>query len=330
MTTMNFKIIPLSLATTLSLVLVSSQFTLLAQSRPKAAAKPIPLSLVSTSSHQSFRPKDRAQSELPYGKTERVVIGTDDRTPVLTRAYPWSAIGRIEAVRANGSGYTCTGTLIGMDIVLTNAHCLIDETTHQPIISRNQLSSSQTQITFQVGMIKGVALDSARVIDYRYGTNKPLTFLGDDWAILKLDLPLGADYGYMGWRNLDFSDSRVLQAAQDQLMLVGYAGDFPTQNMREYGRGGDTAGMNTGCSIEGLETKGSFKGVLLHRCDSNPGASGGPLFAQFSDGNYYIVGLHSGSSVLRETSRLSNGEVSSVINRGVAVSRWSNAALIMR
>jgi protease YdgD len=327
---MNFKAITLSLAATLSIAFLSNQTTFPAQSKPKVTAEPIPLSLTSTTSHKSFRPKDRPQSQLPYGSSDRVVIGTDDRVPVLTRAYPWSAIGRIEAVKADGSGYTCTGTLIGMDIVLTNAHCLMDETTHQPIIQKNHSSSSPTQIQFQAGMIKGVSLDSARVIDYRYGTNKPLKFLGDDWAILKLDKPLGAIYGYMGWQNLDFFNSKVRQATRDQLTLVGYAGDFPTQSYSEYGQGGDTAGMNAGCSIEGLETSGAFKGVLLHRCDSNPGASGGPLFAQFSDGNYYIVGLHSGSSALRESTRLSNGEISGVINRGVAVSRWATAAFYMK
>jgi protease YdgD len=327
---MNFKIITLSVAATLSIVFLSNQTTFSAQSKPKVAAEPIPLSLTSTSSRKSFRPKDRPQSQLPYGSSDRVVIGTDDRTPVLSRAYPWSAIGRIEATKADGSGYTCTGTLIGMDIVLTNAHCLMDETTHQPIIQKNQPSSSPTQIQFQAGMIKGVSLDSARVINYRYGTNKPLKFLGDDWAILKLDKPLGAMYGYIGWQNLDFSNSKVRQATRDQLTLVGYAGDFPTQSYSEYGQGGETAGMNAGCSIEGLETNGAFKGVLLHRCDSNPGASGGPLFALFSDGNYYIVGLHSGSSELRESTRLSNGEVSGVINRGVAVSRWATAAFYMK
>jgi hypothetical protein len=50
----------------------------------------------------------------------------------------------------------------------------------------------------------------------------------------------------------------------------------------------------------------------------------------FSDGNYYIVGLHSGSSELRESTRLSNGEVSGVINRGVAVSRWATAAFYLK
>ncbi len=327
---MNFKIITLSLAATLSFALLSNQTTLPAQSKPKVTAQPIPLSLPSTASHKSFRPKDRSQSKLPYGSSDRVVIGTDDRVPVLTRAYPWSAIGRIETAKADGSGYTCIGTLIGMDIVLTNAHCLMDEVTNQPIIGRNQPPNSPTQIVFQAGMIKGVALDSARVINYRYGTNQPLKFLGEDWAILKLDKPLGIMYGSLGWQNLDFSNPRVRQATRDQLNLVGYASDFPTQSYSEYGQGGDTAGMNAGCSIEGLETKGAFKGALLHRCDSNPGASGGPIFAQFSDGNYYIVGLHSGSSALRETTQLSDGVVSNVINRGVAVSRWANEALIMR
>jgi protease YdgD len=327
---MNVKIITLSVFTTLSIAFLSNQTTFPAQSKPKFAAEPIPLSLAPTSSHKSFRPKDLLQSKLPYGKGDRVIIGTDDRTPVLTRAYPWSAIGRIEATKADGSGYTCTGTLIGMDIVLTNAHCLMDETTYQPIIGRNQSPSSPTQIVFHASMVKGVALDSARVIDYRYGTNQPLKFMGKDWAILKLDKPLGAMYGYLGWQNLDFSDSKIRQATRDHLALVGYAADFPTQSNSEYGQGGDTAGMNAGCSIEGLETKGVFKGVLLHRCDSNPGASGGPIFALFNDGNYYIVGLHAGSTELRESTRLSNGDISSVINRGVAVSRWENEAWIMR
>jgi hypothetical protein len=58
--------------------------------------------------------------------------------------------------------------------------------------------------------------------------------------------------------------------------------------------------------------------------------TGGPLFAQFSDGNYYILGLHSGSSELRKPTRLSNGDIFGVINRGVAVSRWAAAAFYMK
>lgn len=53
--------------------------------------------------------------------------------------------------------------------------------------------------------------------------------------------------------------------------------------------------------IEGLVTQKGLKGVLLHRCDSNFGASGGPIFAQFSNGNYDIVGLHSDSADLKQS-----------------------------
>jgi protease YdgD len=179
-------------------------------------------------------------------------------------------------------------------------------------------------------MIRGVSLDTARVIDYRYGTVDPDNHLGDDWAILKLDQPLGALYGYLGWRDLDFSNPKILKATRDRLTLVGYAGDYPTQSTNEYGIAGETAGMNKGCSIEGVVTQKSFKGVLLHRCDTNPGASGGPIFAKFSNGNYYILGLHSGGFNLKQWRLLSNGEVSKVINRGVTVSRWATAALYMK
>lgn len=53
------------------------------------------------------------------------VIGQDDRVPMLSSQYPWSAIGRIEI----GNQGICSATLIANDLILTAAHCLIDETT---------------------------------------------------------------------------------------------------------------------------------------------------------------------------------------------------------
>ncbi|WP_404783555.1 trypsin-like serine peptidase [Altericista sp. CCNU0014] len=295
----------------------------------KPIAKPIPITLQSSNTRESFQPKDRTKSQKPYSDKDRIIIGTDDRTPILTRAYPWSAIGRIEISTAT-EGYTCTGTLIGLDIVLTNAHCLMDEQTKQPMIPKNASPDNPAQIKFSPSMIRGTALDTARVIDYRYGTKDPYTNPGDDWAILKLDQPLGARYGYLGWRNLNFANPKIRQATRDRLTLVGYARDFPTARNTEYGTGGETAGMNQTCSIEGLVAQKGLKGVLLHRCDSNPGTSGGPIFAQFSNGNYYIVGLHSGSVDLNQWQMLSNGDISKTVNRGVAVSQWGTAAFYMK
>jgi V8-like Glu-specific endopeptidase len=324
---MHLKTIAFTL--TFCAALISYRATVQAQNKFKATS-PIPITLESSNTRDSFQPKDRTKSQKPYADGTRVVIGTDDRTPVLTRAYPWSAIGRIDVSTVN-EGYSCTGTLIDLDIVLTNAHCLIDEQTHQPYIPRHPSPNNPAQIQFSPSMIRGVALDSANVIDYRYGTTDPDHYPGDDWAILKLDQPLGARYGYLGWRDLNFANPKTLQATRDRLTLVGYAGDYPTQSSNEYGTAGETAGMNEGCSIEGVVAKQKeLKGVLLHRCDTNPGASGGPIFAQFSNGNYYILGLHSGSITMKQKKTLSNGEISKVINRGVTVARWATAAFYMK
>lgn len=68
------------------------------------------------------------QSDQPRENT-RNVFGKDDRIPVLSNKYPWSTIGRLESSGENDGLYICTGTLIGRDLVLTNAHCVVDEAT---------------------------------------------------------------------------------------------------------------------------------------------------------------------------------------------------------
>jgi V8-like Glu-specific endopeptidase len=80
-------------------------------------------------SGKPFQPSGLGRSEKPYEK-DRAVIGWDDRIPMISRKYPWSAIGRIVGENTDGSPYTCTGTLIAENIVLTNSHCVINPETH--------------------------------------------------------------------------------------------------------------------------------------------------------------------------------------------------------
>lgn len=80
---------------------------------------------------KSFQPSRLGSSETPYDQP-RAIIRRDDRIPVISRKYPWSAIGRIVGRSTNGNLYTCTGTLISENVVLTNSHCVIDPKTHQP------------------------------------------------------------------------------------------------------------------------------------------------------------------------------------------------------
>jgi protease YdgD len=313
-------LILLGLMATIIVMGLGSPAKLVAQSTSESnpdIAQTVDVSDKSALDRAAFRPQDRAESNAPYDNKDRAIIGKDDRLPVLTRKFPWSTIGRIE-YQSNGSGYTCTGSLIGRDLVLTNAHCLIAESTGKPIVAKNSQPSA-AQLVFKPSLIRNIALNQSRVIDYEYGTNDPYQANpADDWAILKLDQPLGDIYGYLGWRDLNLSQKSVLNKMRARLTLVGYAGDYPKlKDAAELGGSGETAGMHRKCSIESVD-----QGLVTHLCDSNPGASGGPIFAYFKDNkSYSIVALHS------STFTNSSGKVR---NRAVQVSRWAAKASALR
>jgi V8-like Glu-specific endopeptidase len=242
------------------------------------------------------------QKEEPPGQ-ERVIIGSkDDRIPMTSRNYPWSAVGKIEGVSAEGNGYSCTGTLISEDVVLTNAHCVVNAETKKV---------SQA-IAFLPNLVNGVVKsknDIAYATNVYYGTdfkNGTLTDYTKDWAILKLNKPIGKKYGYLGWKSLPSSS---LVGDTKKFALVGYSGDFPNPKKKGYETltAGEsmTAGVHLKCSI--LRRQDSF---LYHNCDTNQGASGGAIIGNIN-GNYYIFALHSGSNEV-------NGLL---LNRAVEMSR---------
>lgn len=213
----------------------------------------------------------------------RGIIQTDDRVPMTSHRYPWSAIGRVEGLKVDGEGYICTGALITPEIVLTNAHCVYDPATHQ---------ASQF-IRFMPNLVNGLLQDeddAAFVTDAYAETD----FSGneappnpDDWALLKLEKSLGSKYGTIGLANLDAAT--LIADYQGKLVLPGYSFDFPTQHPSE------TAGVHLGCSIVN-----EVNGVIVHNCDTRGGSSGGPILAEV-DGELRIVAVNSAEFANPET-----------------------------
>ncbi|MCF2147261.1 trypsin-like serine protease [Desmonostoc muscorum LEGE 12446] len=250
-----------------------------------------------TSLRSQINAKEKLLSELSTKK-----VGSDDRIPMTSRDYPWSAIGKIEGVGADGGGYSCTGTLISEDVVLTNAHCVVNAET-------GKVSQA---IAFLPNLVNGVVKsknDVAYATNVYYGTdfkNGTLTDYANDWAILKLNKPIGNKYGYLGWKSLPSSG---LVGDTKKFALVGYSGDFPNPKKKGYETltAGEsmTAGVHLKCSI--LRRQDNF---LYHNCDTNQGASGGAIISNIN-GNYYIFALHSGSNEV-------NGLL---LNRAVEMSR---------
>jgi len=215
------------------------------------------------------------------GGSRGIPTGIDNRIPMTSKKYPWSAIGRVQGTTADGDGYHCTGTLIETNLVLTNAHCVIDPNT-------GKLS---TKILFFPNVIDKNYQDIAEVEQVYYGTDfkKSSELNPNDWAILKLNQPLGRKYGYLGWKSLS---SANLIRNQKAFFFVGYSGDFPNDSYQKYFSAGPgwTASFEEKCSIVAEE-----EGFLLHDCATAGGSSGGPIIGVIN-GDPYIVALNNGEA----------------------------------
>jgi V8-like Glu-specific endopeptidase len=194
------------------------------------------------------------------------VIGKDDRA---TPSYNWmkrqrrKAIGQLEIQQADGQYYTCTFTVVGRNIGLTNTHCLLDDQGRKPLkIKAYSMRHGDRYST------------SANVDMYWTGLDRSPQTLGEysrDWAVVRFDRPMGKKTGSFGNTNwsadLKQSGQTVLGK---KLYSIGYSGDWPTAAMAQVGNvRGFTPSAHIGCEMLGAED-----GLVVHNCDGTPGSSG--------------------------------------------------------
>lgn len=230
--------------------------------------------------------------------SQAVVIGQDER---VTPTYEWltgsgqqrAAVGFLLTKMADGSTIHCTYTVIGRNIGLTNTHCIYDDQGRSP-----------QQIKAYAALHGSRSLAVANVDLFWTGLDAPPKTTAEsasDWAIIRFTSNLGDQTGWFGnysWSgNINDAGSSVVNLTTN---YIGYPGDWPTDAAIQPGQyRGYTPALHAGCKIVDRQI-----GLLLHNCDTNPGASGSSLYGKVSDTDLRTMGLHRGSLSLSDGSSI--------------------------
>lgn len=181
--------------------------------------------------------------------------------------WPMSAIGRVNRQR----GGFCSGALIAPDKVLTTARCLWD------IRLRRWMAAADLHFVAGYHLGEHLAHRRARAIEVPAGIRMSRRGLPlrseDDWAVLTLAAPIGAEDGTRPVELARFEDAPRPQA-MGPLLRAGY------------GRGRPHAVESKTCKAVTLLNAA----VLLHDCGAGLGESGFPILVESAAG-WRVLGL---------------------------------------
>lgn len=184
-------------------------------------------------------------------------FGRDDRVMMDTGTFPWSVIGYVTF----DSGGTCTASLVAPNVLATAAHCISEG---------NRIEAAGE---FRTGENLPGGARTARVNDYLLDPNwneerfsNTDDFDGTDWALLRIDRPLGDELGYLGAVDLAQAGGRA--ARQERIWQAGYSWDT-----------GTNLSGNEDCRIVDFNRDNT----MAHNCDTTRGDSGSPFMVRRGD-----------------------------------------------
>lgn len=192
-----------------------------------------------------------ACSRAGHSSGPKNVFGEDRRTAITSDMYPWRTIGRLLGT----TGGTCTGTIVGRDLVLTAAHCV------------------EAGLVFQPNYHWGASAETVPVVAAWRGADGPAARTRDDWAVLRVGANVGETYGMLA------VVATTVHDFPGEIQVAGYSGDFDE---------GRTPAVDRDCKVRGRDLA---QGLILHDCDTTRGASGGPAL-QWRDGVITVFGIN--------------------------------------
>lgn len=191
------------------------------------------------------------------------------------QTYPWCTIGKITTYDNAGTFlHSCSGTLVGVNLMLTASHCVPWE---QP--------DGEWSMKF-IPAYNGEDLSNPRPFGNAWatrcrGVRNTDDVTGLDYVICQLDTSIGNTVGYVGWRSSSGDD----MYSNGRWTSVGYPDDFHE---------GQVAAVEDGIKLDDVDDEGSDGKELESYVYASFGWSGGPLFDIEPDWPR-VVGVMSGT-----------------------------------
>jgi len=230
----------------------------------KRKLKPIREQQKKSSFPPNFEKNDGVQGDLIIGRDTRFQV------PLNLQVAGWPS-WRVVRV---GNG--CSGTIVGWNKVLTNAHCVYSRTKKQWTVPRTVTPGQNGSARWGSWNVRHATILSAYINNDSHNHQKYdyaiLTIKNDNWTRKHIGQ-------YMGYFPMQDVSCAVLDQENYKKRIVGYPGDKPSGTMWDAGQ---CDAWRYSCGSK----------HVYHKCDIWFGSSGSGMLLFYSNWSIRVIGVH--------------------------------------